>query len=526
MNMYQNDYDFHMSIVNSFKKLNDYHTQYNAPSGYANFVLLLPFIFEFFPLTQEVKIKTGLQLYSSIVGNNSNMNYNNRTVTMIDGINVLEYMKQFTQQYSLISKDQNVKLNSVFREEFWLRNIADYPLSSNNTITFTLLDSNEVTLTLPYVVIITKKFNNQVDLINDNIFSSPTLFDKTMVLNYVINYEKLNWYKSQHSNSFNYIMGDNTTYYYIHNQTKTTIIKLGSFSEAYFKDIKDIFSIASGNTLIIDLINNHGGHSCIAYSLLNYLVPEYSNLRILYEPMDARTTKSLQTFSTIFSLYPNSILNLETGLPFTNMDWIQSYINYTRGNLTSEYSMKWSINCDGSVFGGGQFWLRNQTNTTYFKSIYVLTDGTCGSACGLFLSKLKFSSNFKKTYGIGGGYDGNYKFESSSYAGGGAFNWNDIVRYHNQVGATNISISYLPTSAFLNLNVYEIYINELNRDLPREFLSQPIDRQITISDYFNLEPALEQIINDDNVPNGCSSMTNSSLMIIILTSTLLLISIH
>ncbi|CAF3712497.1 unnamed protein product [Rotaria sp. Silwood1] len=36
-NMYTNDYDFHMSIVNSFKKLNDFHTQYNAPNGYAKF---------------------------------------------------------------------------------------------------------------------------------------------------------------------------------------------------------------------------------------------------------------------------------------------------------------------------------------------------------------------------------------------------------------------------------------------------------------------------------------------------------
>ena len=367
---------------------------------------------------------------------------------MIDGINALDYMKQFSGKHSLISKDKMVKLNSVFREEFWLRNLADYPLPSNNSITFTFLDNNNSTLIFPYLVIITKKFDNQAILENDNVFSSPTLFDKTMVPNYITSFEKLNWYQQNQNDSFDYIMGGNTTYYYIHKRTKTTIIKLGSFGQESFQDIKNIFLMASGNTLIIDLIGNHGGHTCIAYSLLNYLVPEYSSLRVLYEPMDARTTKPLRKFSMAFDLYPNSILNIQTNQPFTNMDWIQPYVNYTRGNSTDEYSMKWSINCDGQAFGMGEFWLKNGTNTKYFKSIYVLTDGTCGSACGLFLSKLKFASNFKNIYGIGGGYDGNHVFESSSYAGGGAFNWNDIVKYYNLVSANDSSISYLPTSAY------------------------------------------------------------------------------
>ena len=41
-------------------------------------------------------------------------------------------------------------------------------------------------------------------------------------------------------------------------------------------------------------------------------------------------------------------------------------------------------------------------------------------------------------YGIGGGYNSNQDlFESSSYAGGGAFNWNDIVTYYNQIEKNN-----------------------------------------------------------------------------------------
>ncbi|CAF3365244.1 unnamed protein product [Rotaria sp. Silwood2] len=518
INFYQNDYDFHMSIVSSFKKLNDFHTQYNAPNGYANFVLLLPFILEFSSLTQQIKIKKGIQLYSSIIGNNSNMNYNDKIVTKIDNIPAFDYLKQFSDQHSLISKDKNVKLNSVFREEFWLRNLASYPLPSKNEITFTILDNNEITLTFPYIVIITKKFDNQISLMNENMFSSPTIFDQSMILHYVTNSEHLNWYHEKQSDAFDYIMGDTTAYYYIHKKTKTTIIKLESFDEQQFESIKNVFLNASGDTLIIDLIGNQGGHSCIAYSLLHYLVPEYLNLTVLYEAFDGRITKSLQSFSTAFSFYPNSILNLQTGQPFTNLDWIQPYVNYTRGNSTDEYSMKSGINCDGQIYGSGKFWLRNSTSRKYFKSIYALTDGTCGSACSLFLSKLTFASNFKKAYGLGGGYDGNSLFESSSYAGGGAFDWNFIVRFYNLVVSDNdSSISYLPTSAFFNLNVYELYIDKLNADYPREFVSQLIDKRVSSSDYFNLESALEEIINDDNRPNGYNPIINNSLKITILS---------
>ncbi|CAF1424171.1 unnamed protein product [Adineta steineri] len=496
MNMYKNDYDFHMTIVTCFKKLKDFHTKYFAPNGYSKFELLLPFILEFLPSTTQIKIKLGIHLYSSIIGNKLNMNYTDKIITKIDGIDTLEYMNHFAEHYSFMSKDKNVRLNSVFRKEFWLRNLGQYPLPLKNNITFTFFDQNtETTVTFPYLIIITKKFDNQISLENENRFSSSLPSETENVFNYIIDFEKLNWYKNNHSNNFELIMGNNDSYYYIHKSTQTAIIKLESFNEENFEDIKKIFLAAKGNTLILDLIGNHGGHSCLAYGLLNYLVPEYSSLHLLYEPVDGRTTKSLRLFSKIFSFYPNSILNIQTGLSFTNMSWIEPAFNYTRGNSTDEYSMRWSINCDGEAFGMGKFWIKNNERK-YFQSIYVLTDGTCGSACSLFLSKLKFASNFKTIYGIGGGYNDNDLFESSSYAGGGAFQWNDIVTYHNQFSTNDSFINHLPTSAQLNLNVYEIYINALSSDYPREFLKQPIDKRLLIADYFNSQQSLEMIIDD------------------------------
>lgn len=502
-NQYKTDYDFHQAVVYSFKKLKDFHTKYFAPYAYAQFNLLLPFIFEYIPTTKQIKVQVANHLYSSIVQSTANMNYSNKILTQIDGLDAFDYIKQFSNEYSLMSKDENARLNSVFREEFWLRNLAQYPLPLKNNVTFTFLNDNQTTtmVTFPYVVIISKQYNNQKDIENDNLFSeSPFTYPNREVYDYIIIFEKLNYYEQKNQTNFELITAGNGTYYYIHKPTKTSIIRLGSFDEQILDSIKNVLLSANGNTLIIDVIGNRGGHSCLSYSLLKYLVPEYSNLSRLYEPMDGRTTAALFTFSKVFSLYPNSMLDLRNLSSFTNMDWIEPYVNYTRGNVIDEYSMKWSINCDGAAFGAGKFWLQNPSK--YFQSVYVLTDGTCGSACSLFVSKLRYASNVKLIYGIGGGYNHENLFESSSYAGGGAFDWNTIVQYSKEMGQKDSSIDYLPTSAFLNLNVFEIYIRELSETYPREYLKQPIDRKLNNANYFNLDQSFEQIINEHFQSNG------------------------
>ncbi|CAF3094523.1 unnamed protein product [Rotaria sp. Silwood2] len=266
-----------------------------------------------------------------------------------------------------------------------------------------------------------------------------------------------------------------------------------SFDADVVEDVKQIFFAATGETLTIDLIGNRGGHSYLAYGLLNYLVPEYSSLRLVYEPMDGRTTKPLQTFATTFSFFSDSILDLRNFSSFTNMECMEPYINYAR-----------------------QYWIKNGTNTKHFESIYVLTNGSCDSACSLFLSKLKYASDFKKIYGIRGGYyNDDDQFESSSYADSGAFKWNEIVQYHNQINSDSSSIDYLPTSAYLNLNVFQLYINALNRDYPREFLKQSIDRRLSSGDYFNIDQSLEKVIYDDIQSNGNKLVVHSLIKITI-----------
>lgn len=117
------------------------------------------------------------------------MNYTDRIITHIDDINALEYIKQFAEQHSFISKDKGVRLNSVFREEFWLRNVAEYPLPLKNNITFTFFDEEELTITFPYLIIIRKKkFDNQISLENENLLLSS--FETRIPFKYIIGLEK------------------------------------------------------------------------------------------------------------------------------------------------------------------------------------------------------------------------------------------------------------------------------------------------------------------------------------------------
>ena len=518
-----NDYEFHMKIVETWRKLNDFHTRYHAPKAYARFYLLLPFIFEYFSSENVIRVRHQVKLYSSLTGQDLR-DYTNVILTKIDGINAMDYLKNFAENQSLMSKDFLVKLNSVFRREFWLRNLDQYSLPMKTNLTLTFVNDREFSVDFPYLIFSTRKFQNREEFEEENRFSSesPRTTGDEIYLD-LIEKENLLWYSEERTSTFKKIFAGKRSFYFEHSSSRTAIVRLSTFDEIYFDEVKEIFSNIKGENLILDLIGNEGGHSCMAYGLLRYLVPEYFPLNFLYEPMDARTTKPLITFSSAFQLYPQSILDLRTGQTFSDLQWIQPFVNYTRGQSTDSHSMKWSINCDGIAFGQGKFWIRNQTGNDYFSSIYVLTDGNCGSACSLFLSKLKFGSNFKRIYGIGGGYPNDEEtfFESSSYAGGGAFSWDQIVQFYRiQSAGQNSSIDYLPSSAHLNVNVYELYINNITQLYPREFDKQPIDRRLSSSDYFNLQIAFEKIIRDYSKPNNAISIFHFSPLF--LTSTIFL----
>jgi hypothetical protein len=93
------------------------------------------------------------------------------------------------------------------------------------------------------------------------------------------------------------------------------------------------------------------------------------------------------------------------------------------------------------------FWIDN--GGYYFDKIIILTDGTCGSACAYFATKMKVD---QKAYLVSTGGVVGQPMDIAAFAGGNVEDWqpylDDVNYYLTQNGLTmQNQLKYLPTSA-------------------------------------------------------------------------------
>lgn len=121
----------------------------------------------------------------------------------------------------------------------------------------------------------------------------------------------------------------------------------------------------------------------------------------------------------------------------------------------------------------------------YFNKILVLTDGTCGSACSYFASKLLLN---KKAWVVSMGGVVGTEMGIASFAGGNVFDWTPYLQYlKGYLNETNQNyngtLDYLPTSAATRYNFGEVYIG--SDDIPREYLHMKPSDHINNWDFTN-----------------------------------------
>jgi len=157
-------------------------------------------------------------------------------------------------------------------------------------------------------------------------------------------------------------------------------------------------------------------------------------------------------------------------------------ISITRGGVTTEYTQRSSFWCgfdpvvdkDLPSFDPNEtdllgIWVQN--NGYLFEEIVIMTDGTCGSACSQFISKMQVF-NKAIVYSQGGlvGQD----METSGFAGGNVEEWDAFIDGINQLGTCGVgTLDPLPTNAAARFNHREIYMQDDN--IPREFIKLPAD---------------------------------------------------
>ena len=232
---------------------------------------------------------------------------------------------------------------------------------------------------------------------------------------------------------------------------------------------------ASGAShLIVDVAYNGGGLVCLSDLMIAMLVPEWRNLHDrhsqgtpfgIYDYKLSKTAIALRFNASVdkeYTAYSNYLDLAEK--PATTSFY--NPVTRTRAGSTSNYTQQALFPAECTQYPETEFTPVN----FYFKSVTILTDGTCGSACALFASQLQ--ANKKATVVSYGGILGRtIPLSTASFAGG------NVLAY--EVVAQNASYDKAPglpplmtSTATARFNFNEFYeVNDL--ETPREFLKRP-----------------------------------------------------
>ena len=237
---------------------------------------------------------------------------------------------------------------------------------------------------------------------------------------------------------------------------------------------------SQGTHLIVDVAYNGGGSICLSDLILALLVPEWRTLRTphpngtpfgIYDYKLSKSAIAMRSSATAndeFTMF-EQYLHIGSEKPFTREFY--EPIPRTHAGATSNYTQQalfpaQCIDIDITKIPPVSY---------YFKSITVLTDGTCGSACALFASQLQ--SNKKATVVSYGGILGRtIPLSTASFAGGSVIEYEQISGY--SISDPNPDLPpMLTSSATTRLNFNEFYEHN---DLvtPREFLKRPAQYHI------------------------------------------------
>jgi len=277
------------------------------------------------------------------------------------------------------------------------------------------------------------------------------------------------------------------TFTYLTYQNTIPIFAISSFEPTDEQNTISTFinamnAIAGSETLIVDVSGNGGGIICLSYLFLSLLVEDWKPE--LWLPQNAATLAAQPT--NIFELYDVKESPLTTaaqGTFFscgdyidpttlqqrTNNKYYTTTTSYTRGGATSQYSQK-SYFPSECVSCFQKY--ANQVTSRPSKIILV-SDGTCGSACNLFASKL---GSYGKAVVVDHGGLPNVVMDYAQFAGGNVIEYDDAYTCANKT--TNIH-KFADTGAG-RFNFNEMYMH--GSSTPREFVQYCPDYQINTWD--------------------------------------------
>ena len=247
------------------------------------------------------------------------------------------------------------------------------------------------------------------------------------------------------------------------------ILRINSFApndaNAFINVVSDFADLVTNNKfdrVVVDVSGNGGGIICLAYAAMSIFSNNFRGVAAM-EPYDLRRTDSNIDLHNSRYLNGTDYRRLGSGDLYDNDEsWFDAR-TVTRGGQSTELTQQF-------LFPAECLQVTDYITTGHYPSnILLITDGTCGSACSLFLSKFI-------EYGVGqvisyGGFTDTGDMDTSSFAGGNVLDWPDFVTSTFGFNLNNAP-SFMPTSAFNRFNHHEMYMGS-SSSVPREWRKMP-----------------------------------------------------
>ncbi|KAG0256541.1 hypothetical protein DFQ27_005682 [Actinomortierella ambigua] len=231
---------------------------------------------------------------------------------------------------------------------------------------------------------------------------------------------------------------------------------VGSKNYGPFIEGLELLASKGVTNLIIDLTNNGGGlvqfaSDVVAMFFNTPSVVQGSHAGDLRESAGVLQIGKADSANTTAETHyePAGFVSAADGAPLTGEELYGESVQYTRGERSSDYTPLVRLN-----------WNNNLNDTTYPWSedaakIKILTDGRCGSACGMLTDHF-VTRHGVEVYAVGG-YLGQ-PLSMFSFAGASVLSWKEISQFHMQL---NIEAPML-VQAFagtFNIPWFEVYSN-------------------------------------------------------------------
>jgi hypothetical protein len=223
------------------------------------------------------------------------------------------------------------------------------------------------------------------------------------------------------------------------------------------------------NKVIIDVSKNGGGIICLALLLQSVLIPQWVTGQIVgntsqqvWTPYDLRQSNITDELVAI-GYFPLGNFRHFNGTVYRDNSWYTPPLIRTRGGVTGPFSQQF-------LFPYDQCLPYFVPSLNFFPTdIMIITDGTCGSACSLFVTKFqRYQRAIVVSYGgIPGG-----NIDSSSFAGGAAWTWSNFIASLSSFPNFPNQPQPLPTSALTGFNQFEMYMG-VQEITPREWNKFP-----------------------------------------------------